>query len=99
MPEAFVEHERRVDLELAAQGRSHPQELGGLRDVVHAQDVRSRIDAEADRGERSRQALARAAPGQRADEVLARDGQQQRPAELVQLVQAPQHGDRLGRGL
>ena len=89
----------RIDRALAAQRGAHGEEVGGRGDVVDAQDLRARVDAVADRGERPRPPLARRAAGQRADEVLARDGQQQRPAERVQLLEAAEQLDRLRRRL
>ena len=50
-----------VDLALAAQDGAHREVVGDLRDVVHAQVRRARVDAEADRRQGAREALARAA--------------------------------------
>src|SRR5208282_1477789 len=66
-------------LDLARQGRAHGEEAGRSRDVVHAEDVRTRTDPVRERRQRARETLTRAAPGERTDEVLARDRQQQRP--------------------
>ena len=79
--------------------RAHREEVAGRGDVVDAQHVRPAVEAVRDGRERAGQPCAGRAVGERADEVLARDGEQDRQAQLVQLVEAAQQLDRLRRVL
>ena len=86
------------DLQVAVERRAHGQEVRVSATSWTRSTCAPRATPCADRGERAGQPLARRAPEQRADEVLARDREQDRPAQLVQLVEAAQQLDRL-RGL
>src|SRR4051794_33387921 len=79
--------------------RGHGEGLAHLGDVVDAQDVRALGGGEDRGGDRAAEALVGGGAVDLADEALAGGADDQGPAELAQLPEAPQQLHVVGGGL